>query len=1107
MSERAWCDAESGGRGDALDAMMRTRAASKRTVAAGKASVLAVAAQRAANLGPGPYERRQMTVMFIDVADSTALSERIDPETFFAIMQGYGAICKACVQRYGGNLAQSFGDGLLFYFGVPQAHEDDAERAVQAGFAILEAMAAETFETRDLGPVRLTVRIAVNTGQVVIGPLEGIGTGVFGTSTVVAARLQNFAPPNAIVIGATTHELVRGTFRCESLGRIHLKGIEGTTETWQVLASLNPESRFARKHTLPLSPMYGRTDQLAHLNALWRETLTGHGQVAAISGEPGIGKSRLVLEFRNSLKGTEHGILFFQCSPLYCNTPVAPIIEQVRRDARISSADQPSQALAKLKALFDGSMGSSQTVLPYYGAILSIPPCDGYEPADLSLPGARERMLQVIADVPAAMARDRPILIVIEDAQWIDPTSRRLTALLLSRISSERVMYVITHRDTPPVDITGGTNITDIALSRLSPDACAQLIENIAGGARLPRFLLDRIVKRTDGIPLVIEEVTRTVLNSGALERVGNDLKVRKSLPEPLLPATLQDSLRERLDSLGPAKLVAQVASVLGREFTFKALQEISGLSRPALMRALDNLAAAGLIRERSAVDSRRYLFNHAMIQEEAYASLLQDTRRQLHQRAAAWLTKEIAGRDSEQVAVLAYHYARAELPEKATAYWLEAGQAAMRRSAALEAIAHLNEGLLALKRWPKPAETFAIEIELQLHMAMSYIGLEGWSGRHTDAAYRRALELSRRHGNLRQKSMALWGVSRSLMLTDLEASLKLAQEYLALGEAAGDEEIALMAHTALTTSNFYLGHLTAARHSVEYVLSHYRFRDHRTMVNRYQHDPKIVALVFGGHIHWLLGEARKGRNCCRKARRLAQRIGHPFMLALTYVVGASDHLYNHELEAGWSSIEEGMRHAETHGLIAYRDFAPLWAIEAAMAHDSSEANLDKLAACLDRLLRYDVYLTVPFYQACLAVQMGRYRRHDKALELTNSALKIMRRTRETWFEPEIHRIRGVLLDAPQVKNSARAQTAFRRSLREARQRKMLGWELRTALTYADFLRLRGRQSEADKLLKQVTGKFAAGEISAELREARRQLTRRDDDGEQVATSASSARG
>src|SRR5262245_17206667 len=1068
MSEQAWCDTEPIRRGDAFSAMMRARMTGRETASGADVSMLATPAQRRANLGPGPYERRQMTVMFIDVADSTALSERIDPETFFAIMQGYGAICKACVQRYGGNLAQSFGDGLLFYFGVPQAHEDDAERAVQAGFAILEALAAETFETRDLGPLRLTVRIAVNTGQVVIGPLDGIGTGVFGTSAVVAARLQNLAPPNAIVIGATTHELVRGTFKCESLGRMRLKGIEGPIETWQVIPSLNPESRLARKQTRPLSPLYGRTEQLDRLNALWRETLAGRGQIAAISGEPGIGKSRLVLEFRNSLKGTEHGILFFQCSPLYINTPVAPIIEQVRRDARISSADEPSQALAKLRALFEGSTGDPDTVLPYYGAILSIPPCDGYEPADLSLPGASDRMLQVIAGVPAAMARHRPILIVIEDAQWMDPTSRRLTALLMSRIGSERVMYVLTHRDTLPADVTGGAKITDMPLSRLSPDACTQLIENIAGGARMPRFLLSRIVQQTDGIPLVIQEVTRTVLNSGALERVGDDLKVRKTLPEPLLPATLQDSLRERLDRLGEAKRAAQVASVLGREFTFKALQNIAGLSRPALTRALDNLAAAGLIRERSAVDGRRYIFNHAMIQEEAYASLLQETRRQLHQRAAAWLSREIAGRDSEQVAVLAYHYARAELPEKATVYWLEAGKDAMRRSAPLEAIAHLNEGLQTLTRWPKRAQTFGVEIELQLHMAMSYIGLEGWSGRHTDAAYRRALELSRRHGNLRQKSMALWGVSRSLMLTDLEASLKLAREYLALGEATGDEEISLMAHTALTTSNFYLGHLTAARRSVEYVLTHYRFRDHRTLVNRYQHDPKIVALVFGGHIRWLLGEARMGRNCCREARRLAKRIRHPFMLALTYVVGTSDYLYNHELEAGWSSIEEGMRYAEAHGLIAYRDFAPLWAIEAAMSHDSSEANLRNLASCLNRLLRYDVYLTVPFYQACLAVQMGRYRQQATAMELTDSALKIMRRTRETWFEPESYRIRGALLSARQAANAARAETAFKRSLREARRRKALGWELRTALTYADHLRLWGRQSEASRLLKQV---------------------------------------
>jgi class 3 adenylate cyclase/DNA-binding MarR family transcriptional regulator len=1068
--------------------MTRTRKAGKDAAASDRVPLAAVVAQRSANLGPGPYERRQMTVMFIDVVQSTALSERIDPETFFAIMQGYGATCKACVQRYGGNLAQSFGDGLLFYFGVPQAHEDDAERAVQAGLAILKTLNEETFETRELGPLRLKVRIAVNTGQVVIGPLDGIGTGVFGTSAVVAARLQNIAPSNAIVIGSTTYELVRGTFECEPLGPRRLKGIAGTTETWQVIAPLNTESRFARKQTSPLSPMYGRTDQLAGLTSLWRDTVAGRGRIAAVSGEPGIGKSRLVLEFRNSLKSTEHGTIFLQCSPLHANTPLAPIIEQVRRDARIANADEPSVALAKLTTLLEGSASDARAVLPYYGSLLSIPPCDGYEPADLSSPGESERALQVLAGVPHAMARDRPVLVVIEDAQWMDPTSRRLAAAFISHIGSQRIMCVITHRDGLAKDIAGGSKVSHINLSRLSPDACTQMIENLAGGARMPRFLLNRISQQSDGIPLIIEELSRAVLNSGALERVGDRLKLRKTLPEPLLPATLQDSLRERLDRLGTAKRVAQVASVLGREFTLKALQDISDLSRGELTRALNSLATAGLIRERVDVDDRRYMFNHAMIQEEAYASLLLETKRQLHQRAAAWLTKEIAGRDSEQVAVLAYHYSRAALFEKATDYWLEAGKAALRHSAPMEAIAHLNEGLQALAHWPKRAPTFGIEIELQLHLAMSYIGLEGWSGRHTDAAYRRALELSRRHGNLRQRSMALWGVSRSLMLTDLEASLRLTREYLALAEATGDEEIALMAHTALTTSNFYLGNLTAARRSVSYILSHYRLRDHQALVNRYQHDPKVVALVFGGHIHWLLGEARKGRTCCRQARQLAHRIKHPFMLALTYVIGASDHLYNHELEAGWASIEEGMRHAEMHGLVAYRDFAPLWAIEAAMAHDSSDANLKNLSACIDRLLQYKVYLTVPFYQACLAAQMARHQLHPAALALTGTALKIMARTRETWFEPEIYRIRGMLLANRRPADPSGAETAFKRSLHEARRRKALGWELRTALSYADHLRERGRQSEADKLLKQVIAKFDTAEVSAELREARRQL-------------------
>jgi class 3 adenylate cyclase/predicted ATPase/urease gamma subunit len=1041
----------------------------------------------------GAFERRQLTVMFVDVVDSTELSERIDPETFFAILQKYYATCKRSAEHYGGHVAQSFGDGLLIYFGVPQAHEDDAERAVHAGLAILNALKGETFETRELGPVRLGVRIAVNTGRVVLGPLDsigdGVGTGVFGTSAVVAARLQNIAPSNAIVIGQTTYELVHGAFECESLGRRRVKGIAGAVDAWQVIRPVVSESRFARKHALPLTPLCGRAAELAELAALWRDTVAGHGRAVAISGEPGIGKSRLVLEFRNSLKGTEHETVFLQCSPLSANTPLAPVVDQVRRDAHIGHADGPAAALGKLKGLLGRAVDDPRPLLPYYGPVLSIPACEGYEPADLSLPGESEKALQIIAAMPARMAPHRPVLVVLEDAQWLDPTSRRVASLLLSRIAGARVMCIITQR-AATTDITGEGEITHIKLTPLGQDACVQMIATIAGGARLPQFLLERILQRTDGIPLVVEELTRAVLNSNALERVGDRLKVRKSLPEPLVPASIQDSLMERLDRLGSAKQVAQMAAVLGRQFSFSALQGISGLSVNELERALDGLAAAGLIRGRGAFGDRHYMFNHAMIQEQAYGSLMQETRQQLHERAANWIAVETAGNDVEHVALLAYHFSRAARYEKAAVYWLKAGEAALRRSAPMEAIAHLNEGLQALAHWPDQARARGVEIELLLHLAMSYIGLEGWSGRHTDAAYRRALELARRHGSLRQKSMALWGVSRSLMVTDLEASLQLAREYLALAQATGDDEIALMAHTALTTSNFYLGHLAAARRSVDYILDHYRLRAHRNLVDRYQHDPKIVALVFGGHIHWLLGAPRKGRACCQQARGLAHRIGHPFMLALTYVVGAADHLYNHELAAGWASIEEGMRHAELHGLLAYRDFAPLWAVEAAMAHDPSEANLKSLVACIDRLLQYDVYLTVPFYQACVAVEMARRGSHAAALELADRAIAIMERSRETWFEPELHRVRGMLLARREPADRAAAEAAFRRSLSEARQRGALGWELRTALTYATHLREWGRPSEARALLKRAVDKYDPAESSAELREARRALAR-----------------
>src|SRR3954454_8873814 len=514
-----------------------------------------------------PAERRQLTVAFVDIVGSTPLSERIDPEEFFAIIKTYRDICDEHIRRYGGHIARLIGDGLLACFGLPHAHENDPERAVRASLAIAAAVKDHQFPLSDGSFVRLGVRIGVNTGLVVVGSVQGEPPERregFGSSAPVAARLQGLASENSVVVGSSTYELARGTFSYAPLGRRQLRGLEEPVEAWQVEALASTESRFDRAQRSPLAPMISRTSESALLAEMWQQTVAGAGQVGLISGEPGIGKSRLILEFRSAFGLSPRDLVSLQCSPFHVNTPLAPEIERLRRVRGSQEADDAELALAKLRAFFGREAPNVAEALRYYGAVLSIPACSDYEPVDLGSPIERDRAFEVFVDVLIASSRKRPILIVVEDVQWVDPTSIELMKRVAARCFAERIMMLITHRDNYRVDWLSGSTVRSIVLQKLAPHECEQLVAAVACSDIVSRRITGQIVERTDGVPLFVEEFTRTVLDSRTRTA---DAAQSKELPESLVPASIQDSLMERLDRLGPARRVVQIASVFGRRF------------------------------------------------------------------------------------------------------------------------------------------------------------------------------------------------------------------------------------------------------------------------------------------------------------------------------------------------------------------------------------------------------------------------------------------------------------------------------------------------------------------------------------------------------------
>ena len=1040
-----------------------------------------------ARIGEQHAERRQLTVMFVDIVGSTPLSERIDPEEFFSVVSTYRDICYRQISRFGGQIARLIGDGLLAYFGVPQAHEDDPERAVRASLAIATAIKEQKFPIAGDTFVRLSVRIGLNTGVVVVGSVPGEPAErreVFGSSVHIAARLQEFAGENGVVVGPGTYQLIGGRFSCVPLGKLPLKGVKQAVEAWRVEAIAAGESRFDRRRASLLSPVIGRTAESAMLREMWQRTAAGSGCVGVICGEPGIGKSRLVREFRACIPAAPMDVLSWQCSPFHVNTPLAPEIERLKRATGMQESDRPELLVAKLRALLVRGVRDVERPLRYYGAVLSIPACAGYEPADLGSPSERERAFQAMVGVLAEASRTAPLLVIVEDVQWVDPTSKELIKRAVTACSRERVMFLVTHRDDYDASWLSAPTTYRIGLQKLPTRECEDMVMAVAGTGFVPHRIVRQIVERTDGIPLFVEEFTRAVIESGVVEHATDETVLSRKLPEPLVPASIHDSLMERLDRLGAVKRVAQIASVFGRQFDYKGILNVFPGKGETLKRALQTLESAGIVYlVKEAQGGCHYVFKHVMIQEAAYSTLLKEERRELHARAASWLL----GQKNGQPAILGYHYARAGKVPEAVDALLRAGISALQRSATKEAVAHLREGIALVSKLPASPQRYEAEIALQSNLAMAYTAIAGWSDPNVYGPYSRAFRLCASYGTIREKTIAMWGISvAQLVNCELAKALDHVSDFMRRAEEWDDDEAMLMACTAALIVNFFIGNLNQAHRLAGLIKARYNRRDHGKLVQIYQHDPMIVSLVYSGHIEWLLGRPRLARECCARARQLAEEIGHPFMVAFASILGVSDHWYEGDQAANLACVEHGMDVAQEYGYPMYRVIGPLWAASALTARGQPSSVLDELCGLLGKLPAENRCIQMPLYKILLAAEFGRIGEKGRALALAASAESLMKRTGERWAAPEIYRIHGMLLRHGPDPDDRGAMRLFKRSFASAEKLGAIGWELRTAISLANLLKTRngGARAKARDLLALARKKFPAGETSADLRKA-----------------------
>ncbi|HSA79697.1 MAG TPA: AAA family ATPase, partial [Geminicoccaceae bacterium] len=721
-------------------------------------------------------ERRQLTVLFCDLVGSTELSAVLDPEDMRAVITAYQSCCAAVVERFEGHIAKYMGDGVLAYFGYPRAHEDDPERAVRAGLELIDAVAR-------LAPrpeLRLEARIGIATGLVVVGDLIGDGSAkeeaVVGETPNLAARLQSLAAPGSVVIGPLTRRLIGGLFDCVELGEHQLKGFGGPVQITRVLAP-RAVDRFEALHAARLTPLVGRDQEIALLGERWQQARDdGEGHLIVLAGEPGIGKSRIVMALQERLAGQPHTVLRYQCLPYYRNSALQAVIDELERAAAIQRDDPAQAKFDKLGRHLQALGPGGPPLTPVLAELLSIPAGERGPAVRLSPERRKARILAALMTRIECLAAREPLLIVFEDVHWIDPTSRELLEQVAEHAPSLRVLLVITQRpDDQPLRF-GKAAVTKLRLSRLGRRHAAAMIERMTAGRPLPAEVVERLVQMTDGVPLFVEELTKTVLESGVLADRGDRYELTAPLSGLAIPESLQDSLTARLDRLGRAKEVAQIAAVIGREFSHELLAAVAPLAEAELQAALARLIEMELVFRRGEPPEAVYTFKHALVQDTAYRAVLRERRDELHARIARTLAADFPEVLENNPELIAYHCTEAGLDEEAVEFWREAGELALARSAAKEAAAHLSSALEVLAKFPEGPHRNRTELGLQTSLGGALIAARSFAAPETGRAFERAWQLCRDQDAGAEQMPALFGRWIHLVArAELDAGLEVA--------------------------------------------------------------------------------------------------------------------------------------------------------------------------------------------------------------------------------------------------------------------------------------------------------------------------------------------
>jgi class 3 adenylate cyclase/predicted ATPase len=1046
-----------------------------------------VAAQPPAVTEPKPQdaaERRQLTVMFCDLVGSTALSARLDPEDLRGIIGAYHRCCTELVERNGGFVAQYMGDGVMAYFGYPQAHEDDAERAVRAALAAIEGVAALH------GSQRLQVRIGIATGLVVTGEI-GSGDaqlrGALGETPNLAARLQGIAEPNTVVIAESTRRLLGNLFEFKDLGSRDLKGIVGPARAWAALRASSMESRFEALHATGLTALVGREEEMDLLLRRWQRVKDSEGQVVLLSGEPGIGKSRLTAALLERLASEPHIRLRYFCSPQHTDSAFYPIIGQMERAAGFTHDDDPRSKLNKLDAVL-AQASTSAPEAAIFADLLSLPN-DGRHPALEPAPQQRrQRMLEALTSQVARLSRQKPVLMIFEDAHWADPTSLEVLSRTVERsIRSIRALLIVTFRPEFSAPWVGQSHVTALTLSRLGQREVAAMIERIIGNRLLPSEVRADIIERTDGVPLFIEEMTRAVL-----EAEGEARAVAAAVPSAALavPATLHASLMARLDRLGPAKEVAQIGAAIGREFSHALLTSVAQRSEDDLRTVLDRLIEAGLLFRQGVPPDATYLFKHALVQDVAYGTLLRETRRALHARIAETLENQFVEIAESRPELLAHHCTAAGLIEQAAGLWGKAGQRSLERSALVEATAQLTRALGQIATLPGKAALRREQIKLQVALVNALTHTKGYAASDTKAAIEQArlyTEQAEALGEPPEDPLLLFSVLFGFWVATYVASngdvaRELAAQFLALAEKQGATVVLSIAHRIMGTSLLHMGDFVQARTHYDRGIALYDPAEHRPLAMRFGQDVGVSFFTYRSQALWLLGYPDAARTDAEHALKHAREIGQ----AATLMFALGTLSMNQIIWRNYAALaQELVALAEEKRALYWKAYAMTnQGCVLALTGKSSDA-IQMITSGITALRSTGSKLWIPLFLSYLARAHAELAQFEEAWRCIGDAMTAVGTTKEKWCEADIHRTAGEIALMLPEQDAAKAEAHFEWALAIAREQKAKFWELRAAMSMARLWRGQGQRLQAHDLLAPVYGWFTEGFDTLDLKEAK----------------------